>query len=62
MDAAMTAAGLRRVDLRGLRYLPVLHRADWVRDTSVNYIAAFVRDPAHTGDERASGQGRAAQA
>lgn len=61
MDAAMTAAGLRRVDLRGLRYLPVLHRADWVRDTSVNYIAAFVRDPAHTGDQRASGQGRAAQ-
>lgn len=54
MDAAMTAAGLRRVDRCGVRYLPVLHRADWVRDTSVNYIAAFVRDPVHTGAEPAT--------
>lgn len=62
MTAAVEGAGLRRVDLRGMRYLPVLHRADWVRDTSVNYIAAFVRDAAHTGDEHASGRARAAHA
>jgi 2-polyprenyl-6-hydroxyphenyl methylase / 3-demethylubiquinone-9 3-methyltransferase len=53
MTAAAAAAGLRRVDLRGMRYLPVLHRADWVRDTSVNYIAAFALDPVHTAIERA---------
>jgi 2-polyprenyl-6-hydroxyphenyl methylase / 3-demethylubiquinone-9 3-methyltransferase len=43
MQAAAHAAGLRRIDLRGMRYLPVLHRADWIRDTSVNYLAAFAR-------------------
>jgi 2-polyprenyl-6-hydroxyphenyl methylase / 3-demethylubiquinone-9 3-methyltransferase len=36
-------AGLALSDLRGMRYLPVLHRASWVRDTSVNYIAEFAR-------------------
>jgi hypothetical protein len=24
-----------------MRYLPLLHRASWTRDTSVNYIATF---------------------
>jgi 2-polyprenyl-6-hydroxyphenyl methylase/3-demethylubiquinone-9 3-methyltransferase len=43
LEAACVAAGLARLDLRGMRYLPVLHRASWVRDTSVNYIAAFGR-------------------
>jgi 2-polyprenyl-6-hydroxyphenyl methylase/3-demethylubiquinone-9 3-methyltransferase len=55
MAAAVQAAGLRRVDLRGMRYLPVLHRASWVRDTSVNYIAAFARDPVHTGAAHMNG-------
>jgi 2-polyprenyl-6-hydroxyphenyl methylase/3-demethylubiquinone-9 3-methyltransferase len=48
MESAASRAGLQRVDLRGMRYLPVVHRADWVRDTSVNYIAAFARAAAHT--------------
>jgi len=43
MQAAAQTAGLRRIDLRGMRYLPVLHRAGWIRDTSVNYLAAFAR-------------------
>ena len=49
MQAAAMRAGLRRIDLRGMRYLPLLHRADWVRDTSVNYIAVFERFAEHTG-------------
>ncbi len=36
-------AGLAGIDLRGMRYLPVIHRAAWVRSTAVNYIAAFAR-------------------
>jgi hypothetical protein len=29
-----------------MRYLPVLHRAAWTADTSVNYIATFARPAA----------------
>jgi 2-polyprenyl-6-hydroxyphenyl methylase / 3-demethylubiquinone-9 3-methyltransferase len=36
-------AGLRQIDLRGMRYLPILHRASWCKDTSVNYLATFTR-------------------
>ena len=43
LHAAAQAGGLTSIDLRGMRYLPVLHRAAWVRGTSVNYIAAFER-------------------
>lgn len=43
LAAAAGRAGLRQTDLRGMRYLPVLHRASWTRDTQVNYIAAFAR-------------------
>jgi len=43
LDAVMHRAGLRSIDRRGMRYLPVLHRASWVHDTSVNYLAAFAR-------------------
>lgn len=35
--------GLRQVELRGMRYLPLWHRAAWCRDTSVNYLATFAR-------------------
>lgn len=41
--AVSRRSGLTAIDLRGMRYLPVLHRAAWVRSTSVNYIAAFAR-------------------
>jgi 2-polyprenyl-6-hydroxyphenyl methylase/3-demethylubiquinone-9 3-methyltransferase len=43
LQAATRWSGLASVDLRGMRYLPVLHRAAWVRSTAVNYIAAFAR-------------------
>jgi 2-polyprenyl-6-hydroxyphenyl methylase/3-demethylubiquinone-9 3-methyltransferase len=43
LQAAARRSGLSSIDLRGMRYLPVLHRAAWVRSTSVNYIAAFAR-------------------
>jgi 2-polyprenyl-6-hydroxyphenyl methylase/3-demethylubiquinone-9 3-methyltransferase len=46
LQAAARRAGLVQSDLRGMRYLPVLHRASWTRDTSVNYIAAFNVDGA----------------
>ncbi len=46
LEAAAGAAGFALTDLRGMRYLPVVHRASWIRDTSVNYIAAFARFPA----------------
>ena len=47
LRAAAVAAGLAQIELRGMRYLPLLHRAWWTRDTSVNYLAAFER-PAPT--------------
>lgn len=40
---ALQSAGLHRRDLRGMRYLPVLHRASWCRSTQVNYIATYTR-------------------
>ena len=43
LSAAAGRAGLHLTDLRGMRYLPVVHRASWTRDTRVNYIAAFAR-------------------
>jgi 2-polyprenyl-6-hydroxyphenyl methylase/3-demethylubiquinone-9 3-methyltransferase len=43
LAAAAAAEGLLQSDLRGMRYLPFLHRASWCRDTRVNYLATFVR-------------------
>ena len=43
LESAANRAGFALVDLRGMRYLPVLHRAWWAHDTSVNYIATFAR-------------------
>jgi 2-polyprenyl-6-hydroxyphenyl methylase / 3-demethylubiquinone-9 3-methyltransferase len=42
-ELAATAArsGLEQRDLRGMRYLPLLHRASWCRDTRVNYIGTY---------------------
>jgi 2-polyprenyl-6-hydroxyphenyl methylase/3-demethylubiquinone-9 3-methyltransferase len=48
LEAAARRAGLQPVDRVGMRYLPVLHRAHWTRDTSVNYLASFVRPPLET--------------
>jgi len=43
LEAAATRAGLRPLQRLGMRYLPLLHRASWTRDTSVNYLASFAR-------------------
>ncbi len=43
LAAATGRAGLVQTDLRGMRYLPLEHRASWVQDTRVNDIAAFAR-------------------
>jgi len=41
LASAVARSGLQQRDLRGMRYLPVLHRASWCRDTRVNYIASY---------------------
>jgi 2-polyprenyl-6-hydroxyphenyl methylase/3-demethylubiquinone-9 3-methyltransferase len=46
LNQAAVAAGLRAHDRRGMGYLPVVHRAWWTRDVSVNYIASFTRGAA----------------
>ena len=43
LAAAAARSGLRQVDLIGMRYLPLWHRASWCRDTRVNYLATFAR-------------------
>lgn len=44
LSHALLSCGLRRNELRGMRYLPVLHRASWCQDTRVNYIATYTMD------------------
>lgn len=41
LERAALACGLVQLDLRGMAYLPVVHRAWWTRSLSVNYIASF---------------------
>ncbi len=43
LSKALARCDLQRKDLRGMRYLPVLHRASWTSDTKVNYIATYTR-------------------
>ena len=40
---AIGRAGLQQSELRGMRYLPWLHRASWCKDTRVNYIGTYRR-------------------
>jgi 2-polyprenyl-6-hydroxyphenyl methylase/3-demethylubiquinone-9 3-methyltransferase len=49
LAAAASRAGLQQIDLRGMRYLPLVHRASWCRDTRVNYLATFARDAGTAG-------------
>ena len=44
LEQAAQAGGMMRQDCRGMRYLPVVHRAWWTRDLSVNYITSFTRE------------------
>ena len=41
LNQAARTCGLLPHDRRGMRYLPVIHRAWWTKDLSVNYIASF---------------------
>lgn len=43
---AVARTGLQQKDLRGMRYLPLWHRASWCRDTRVNYIATYAHPSA----------------
>jgi 2-polyprenyl-6-hydroxyphenyl methylase/3-demethylubiquinone-9 3-methyltransferase len=49
LAAAASNAGLQQIDLRGMRYLPLVHRASWCRDTRVNYLATFARGAGRAG-------------
>ncbi len=41
LTSALTPSDLHMNDLRGMRYLPLVHKASWCKDTKVNYIATF---------------------
>jgi 2-polyprenyl-6-hydroxyphenyl methylase/3-demethylubiquinone-9 3-methyltransferase len=41
LSSALAPADLHMNDLRGMRYLPLVHKASWCKDTKVNYIATF---------------------
>ena len=43
LGQAAAACGLTRLDVRGMAYLPVIHRAWWTRSLAVNYIASFAK-------------------
>jgi 2-polyprenyl-6-hydroxyphenyl methylase/3-demethylubiquinone-9 3-methyltransferase len=43
VEHAAASAGLATLDSRGMRYLPVLHRAGWTRSRAVNYVSTFSR-------------------
>lgn len=44
LNAALASSSLHCCELRGMRYLPLLHRASWCRDTKVNYIATYTHN------------------
>jgi 2-polyprenyl-6-hydroxyphenyl methylase/3-demethylubiquinone-9 3-methyltransferase len=51
LAAAVGRSGLQQRHLQGMRYLPVVHKASWCRDTQVNYIAVYAHgnaSPSHT--------------
>ncbi len=50
LSSALAPSHLQIRDLRGMRYLPVVHKASWCKDTKVNYIATFTHT-AHLNDD-----------
>jgi 2-polyprenyl-6-hydroxyphenyl methylase/3-demethylubiquinone-9 3-methyltransferase len=44
LAAAVGRSGLQQRDLRGMRYLPLLHKASWCQDTRVNYITSYTHN------------------
>ena len=45
LEQAALRCGLVQQDLRGMGYLPAVHRAWWTKNVSVNYIASFYNAP-----------------
>ena len=43
LERATQACGLVQQDCRGMGYWPVVHRAWWTKNMSVNYIASFTK-------------------
>jgi len=43
LNSALAHSDLQIRDLRGMRYVPLVHKASWCNDTKVNYIATFTR-------------------
>lgn len=46
LSSALALSGLQMRDLRGMRYVPLVHRASWCQDTQVNYIATYTKGAA----------------
>ena len=46
LSSALAPADLQMRDLRGMRYVPLVHKASWCTDTQVNYIATFTHSVA----------------
>ena len=47
LSSALAPSDLEMRDLRGMRYMPLMHKASWCKDTQVNYIATFTHSAAH---------------
>ena len=47
LSSALAPSNLQIRDLRGMRYLPLVHKASWCKDTQVNYIATFTYSASH---------------
>ncbi len=45
LERSAADCGLAQLDLRGMGYLPVVHRAWWTNRVAVNYIASFGKPP-----------------
>jgi len=50
LRSALAPSKLHMNNLRGMRYLPVVHKASWCEDTKVNYIATFSHTVHHNSD------------
>jgi 2-polyprenyl-6-hydroxyphenyl methylase/3-demethylubiquinone-9 3-methyltransferase len=47
LNSSLAASDLKIRDLRGMRYVPLVHKASWCKDTKVNYIATFTHCAHH---------------
>lgn len=51
LSLALAPSHLQIQDLRGMRYVPLVHKASWCKDTKVNYIATFTHTSHHNHDQ-----------